>query len=122
MKMKKIVLAILFVSVSKLVIAQTTAEKQLVIFKGITDTAYNGKQLVLYNKTTGDHDSVTVTNGGFEIAVPYKEPTRYMFYSKYELKKKGGYSPYGILISKPGTIHLKADMETLANSVITDAP
>ncbi|MBB6107611.1 Peroxiredoxin [Mucilaginibacter lappiensis] len=120
--MKKIVLAILFVSVSKLVIAQTATEKQLVIFKGITDTAYNGKQLVLYNKTTGDHDSVTVANGGFELSVPYKEPTRYMFYSKYELKKKGGYSPYGILISKPGTIHLKADMETLANSVITDAP
>ncbi|MDN5288119.1 MAG: AhpC/TSA family protein [Mucilaginibacter sp.] len=122
MKLRNFILASVFLGMCNVASAQTAKEKQLVIFKGTTDTAYNGKQLVLYNKITGDHDSVTVANGGFEIAVPYKEPARYMFYSKYELKKKGGYSPYGILISKPGTIHLKADMETLVNSVIADAP
>ncbi|MDN5287781.1 MAG: AhpC/TSA family protein [Mucilaginibacter sp.] len=122
MKTENILMALLVLFISKDALAQANSEKQLVVFKGTTDTAYNGKQLVLYNKTTGDHDSVTVVNGKFEITVPYKEPTRYMFYSKYELKKKGGYSPYGILISKPGTIRFKADMESLANSVIADVP
>lgn len=122
MKIKNIAIGLLFVLSAKCLLAQTNGDKLHVIFKGVTDTIYNGKILILYNKITGDHDSATVVNGGFEISVPYKEPTRYMFYSKYELKKKGGYAPYGILITKPGTINIKADMETLSNSVVADAP
>jgi peroxiredoxin len=118
--MRRILIAMVFLLAGKLSFAQS--ETPLVKFKGTADTAYNGKQVVLYNKMTGDHDSVTVSNGGFEITVPYKEPTRYMFYSKHELKVKGGYSPFGILISKPGTVHLKADMETFTSSVVTGAP
>jgi peroxiredoxin len=118
--MKNILLSLLFLLVGKLGFTQTG--KQLVVFKGTTDTIYNGKKLIIYNKATGDHDSTTVVNGSFEITVTYKEPTRYMFYSQYELKKKGGYAPYGILVTKPGTIFLKADMETLANSVIKNSP
>ena len=120
MKLKKIILILAFLTITSSVFAQIGADKQHVVFKGTTDTAYNGKVLILYNKITGDHDSATVSNGRFEITVPYKEPTRYMFYSKYELKKKGGYAPYGIIITKPGNVNLKADMETLANSVVTD--
>ena len=45
-----------------------------------------------------------------------------MFYSDYERKKKGGYTPYGILVTKPGNIDVKTDMETLANSVVKNAP
>jgi peroxiredoxin len=122
MKIKNILLALMFIAVTGSLFAQSGDSKSSVIFKGRADTVYNGKLLVLYNKITGDHDSVTVANGQFEIVLPYKEPTRYMFYSKYELKKKGGYAPFGIVISKPGTVYIKADMETLANSVITDAP
>lgn len=118
--MKNILLFLLFLSVSKLGFTQTG--KELVVFKGTADTIYNGKKLIIYNKATGDHDSTTVVNGSFEITVTYKEPTRYMFYSQYELKKKGGYVPYGILVTKPGTIFIKTDMETLANSVIKNSP
>ncbi len=104
------------------VFAQITIDKQQVVFKGTTDTAYNGKVVVLYNKVTGDHDSAIVANGRFEISVPYKEPSRYMFYSKYELKKKGGYAPYGIIITKPGNVQLKADMESFSNSIVPANP
>lgn len=122
MKLKNIAIALLLLILAFKLSAQTTAEKQLVVFKGTTDTAYNGKQLVIYNHATGDHDSVTVVNGKFELTVTYKEPTRYMFYSKYEAKKKGGYAPYGILVAKPGPVYIKADMETLANSVVENDP
>jgi peroxiredoxin len=122
MKLKNIIPIIILLVLSGSVLAQTNAQQQKVVFKGTTDTAYNGKLLILYNKATGDHDSVAVVNGAFEISVPYKEPTRYMFYSKYEKEKKGGYSPFGILINKPGVIHLKANMESFTSSVVLDAP
>lgn len=102
--------------------AQTKAPEQMVTITGTADTAYNGKMLILYNNTTAQHDSAMITAGKFFMAVPFKEPTRYFFYSKYELKKKGGYSPYGVIITKPGTIHLKADMESFANTVVANAP
>lgn len=101
---------------------RTATANAAIIFSGTTDTAYNGTMLILYNKITGDHDSVAVKNGKFELTLQFKEPTRYMFYSKYEVKKKGGYSPFGVVVSHPGTYHLKADMESFGNTVATDAP
>ena len=96
--------------------------KQMVVFNGTTDTAYDGQQMVIYNHAIGLHDSATVVNGKFEISALFKEPGRYMFYSKYEMKKKGGYTPYGILVTRPGTVDVKADMETLGNSIVEDDP
>jgi peroxiredoxin len=93
-----------------------------VVFKGTADTTYNGKQVILYNKITNDHDSAVVINGKFEITVTFKEPTRYMFYSKYELKTKGGYAPFGIIVTEPGTVLLKADMASFTNTVVSGAP
>jgi peroxiredoxin len=97
-------------------------DSQSAIFQGTADAKYNGQKLVIYNHAINLHDSVTVVDGKFELRVPFKEPGRYMFYSAYEMKKKGGYTPYGILVTKPGTVDLKADMETLANSVVENDP
>lgn len=122
MKIREMLLPVLLILATATVFAQTSATQQRVVFKGSVDTLYNGTVLVLYNKITNDHDSVQVVNGKFELSVPFKEPSRYMFYSKYELKKKGGYTPYGVLISKPGIVPMKTDMETLSNSSIANAP
>jgi peroxiredoxin len=121
MKNCKFLLITVLLLAPPLIFAQGKAEQPSVRFQGSADTVYNGKMIILYNRATGDHDSATVVNGKFQLTVPYKEPSRYMFYSKYEAKKKGGYAPYGILISKPGTVLFKADMETLANSKIENA-
>jgi peroxiredoxin len=119
--MKKITLNILMLCCGLTALAQEKqAEK--IIFKGSTDTVYNGKVIMMYNRPLGVLDSAKVVNGSFVLTVPYKEPSRYMFYSKYEAKKKGGYAPYGILIANPGTVIMKTDMETIANSVIENAP
>lgn len=69
------------------------AQANKVRFVGTTDTIYNGVKVILYNKATKDHDSAYVKKGHFEITVDYKEPTRYMFYSEYELKKKAVMRP-----------------------------
>jgi len=122
MKNRKYLLMLALFSTPALLFAQTKTDKPQVIFQGTADTVYNGKVLILYNRITNDHDSAIVVNGKFQIALTFKEPTRYMFYSKYEAKKKGGYAPYGIVISKPGTVAFKADMETIANSKIENAP
>lgn len=94
----------------------------IIVFKGTSAAQYDGSVMVIYNKSLGVMDSVTVKNGSFEFSVPYKQPSRYMFISNYEKKKKGGYAPYGILVAQPGIIGFKADLETLANSVISNAP
>lgn len=100
--------------------SQAPADK--IIFKGTADTAYNGRQIVLYNKATKDHDSATVVNGRFELIVKYKEPSVYFFYSKFELAKNHGYAPFGVLVPKAGEVTFKADMESLGKSVIGNDP
>jgi len=122
MKIKTSIFCMLVLLINYAASAQSKDEKNVVVFKGTTGTAYNGGTLVLYNKAMGVHDSVQVADGKFEIVVPYKGPARYMFYSKFELKKKGGYAPYGILISGPGIVQINANMETLSSSVIKNAP
>lgn len=119
MRIKKSILLLVFITLTA---GSLFAQTPRIVFQGTTDTAYNGQIVILYNKITGDHDSATVANGRFEISVPYKEPGRYMFFSRYELKKKGGYAPYGIIVTKPGTVRFKADMESFTGSVVTDNP
>jgi peroxiredoxin len=119
--MKRLKLNILMICCSFAALAQGQTSNQ-VVFKGTTAADYNGSVIVIYNRSLGVMDSAVVKNGSFELSVPYKQPSRYMFMSKYEQKKKGGYAPFGILIANPGTIQFNADMETLANSVIKNAP
>jgi len=118
--MKKSSLILLFCCF--LIIIAKGQIKDAVIFKGTAAPEYNGSVIVIYNRVLGVMDSARIKDGAFEISVPYKQPSRYMFMSKYEQKKKGGYAPYGILIANPGTVIFNADMETLASSVIKNAP
>ncbi|MDB5158015.1 MAG: AhpC/TSA family protein, partial [Mucilaginibacter sp.] len=88
-----------------------------IIFQGTADAKYNGEFVHLYNSTL--HDSAMVANGTFKFKRAFKEPTIYYFYSSFELSTKHGYSPFGILIDHPSTIHFNADMESLSNSKLT---
>jgi peroxiredoxin len=45
-----------------------------------------------------------------------------MFYSKAEVKKKHGYSPWGVLVTKPGEIQLKMAMDSVPASTVSGAP
>jgi len=94
----------------------------LVRFVGTVDPAYNGEEVVIYNRAIGVHDSATVQNGQFVITAPYKEPNRYMFYSKTEAKKKHGYSPWGILVAGPGNVQVKMNMDSIFATTVNGAP
>jgi peroxiredoxin len=119
--MKKASISILMLCCCLTAFAQEkTTEK--IVFKGSADPIYNGAVIVIYNRGVSLVDSAKVENGNFAFTVPYKEPSSYMFYSKYEAKKKGGYMPYGILVAGPETVNIKADMGNIANSVISNAP
>jgi peroxiredoxin len=109
---KKTVLLILLFS------ATLFTQAQEVKFAGTADKKYDGNKVVLYNRATGDHDSATVRDGKFVLTTTFKGSSRYFFYSDYELKTKHGYTPFGIVITKPGTILVKADMENFSASKI----
>jgi thiol-disulfide isomerase/thioredoxin len=117
--MKKIILFIaLIVAVNKLS-AQNAGANNIVI-EGTADAKYNGEYVHIYNNILKEkHDSTIIANGKFSFTRPFKEPTRYMFYSSFEIRTKHGYSPFGILVDYPSVIHLAADMESFTKSKIT---
>jgi thiol-disulfide isomerase/thioredoxin len=98
--------------------AQNAADK-VIIFRGTAGSQYEGDKVVLYNHVTNDHDSAYVKDGRFVITVPFKEPSRYMFYSEFELKKNHHYYPFGILVTEPGEIAIDADIENFPASTIS---
>src|SRR5574338_310912 len=83
---------------------------QDISFTGTADKKYDGNQIVIYNRAEGVHDSAVIKDGKFVITVPFKEPAVFMFYSELERKTTGGYSPYGIMVTEPGTIKINADV------------
>lgn len=118
--MKRLFIATLACAGISGAMAQTKEGK--IVFKGTADTAYNGNMIVLYNNATKDMDSAIIQDGRYEFSVAYKEPSRYMFYSKLEAKKKGGYVPWGILVTKPGDIQIKTNVDSMAGSVVKGSP
>lgn len=94
---------------------------QQIVFAGTADKKYNGSKVVIYNRSVGLHDSAYVKEGKFTFTLPFKEPSQYLFYSDYEKMAKGGYSPYGILVTEPGTVKIRADMENFAATQVSGA-
>lgn len=99
--MKKTILAGLAALLSLSTFAQ-----QKITFKGKVEDIPSGYTVYLYNNVLGVTDSSKVENGKFEIAVPFQHPTRYLFYSSYDIKVKKGHVPFGILIDKPMTVDI----------------
>ena len=116
---KKLILFIALIAAINKVGAQNTGANNIVI-EGTADAKYNGEYVHIYNNVLKEkHDSTIIANGKFSFTRPFKEPTRYMFYSGFEIRTKHGYSPFGILVDHPSVIHLAADMDNFTNSKIT---
>lgn len=114
--MKKILLFILLTTA----ISKTNAQQGIIVIEGTVDPKYNGEFVHIYNNALKDkEDSVVIANGKFLFTKPFKEPTRYYFFSSYEMKTSHGYSPFGILIDHPSTVHLAADMNSFTKSKVT---
>lgn len=101
-----------------LLFASLASYAQDVKFAGTADKKFDGNQIIIYNRS-GLHDSAMIKDGTFDFTVPFKEPGLYMFYSQLEMKNKGGYSPYGILVTEPGIIKIDANVENFSDSKVT---
>ena len=97
------------------------ATAQEIKFAGTADKKFDGNKVIIYNRSVGVHDSAYIKDGKFSFTLPFKEPTRYMFYSDYEKNTKGGYGPWGILVTEPGTIKIEGDIESFSKSKVSGA-
>lgn len=112
-KSKYVIAGLLFTSLA--------SYAQTITFSGTSDKKYDGNQVVIYNRSIDLHDSATIKDGKFTFSLPFKEPSLYMFYSDYERKTKGSYSPFGILVTEPGTVGIAANMESFPGSTVSGA-
>lgn len=106
---------------ASLLFTVVTSYAQELKFAGTADKKFDGNQIVIYNRATATHDSAVIKDGKFEFVLKFQEPSLYMFYSQFELKTKGGYSPYAILVTEPGTISISADAESFSNTKVAGA-
>jgi len=114
--MKKILLFIVLIAT----ISKVGAQQVNIVIEGTADPKYNGEYVHIYNNVLKEkHDSTIIADGKFSFTRPFKEPTRYMFYSSFEIRTKHGYAPFGILVDRPSVIHLDADMESFTKSKIS---
>ena len=104
--------------IAVLLFVSLASPAQDVKFTGTADKKFDGNQIIIYNRS-GLHDSATIKDGRFVFDVPFKEPGLYMFYSQLEMKNKGGYAPYGILVTEPGTIKINADVENFSDAKVS---
>ena len=107
--------------VAGLVLTGMSGYAQQVKITGTADKKFDGNKIIIYNRAVGVHDSAYIKDGKFSFSLPFKEPTRYMFYSDFEKTKNGGYAPYGILITEPGKVKIAADVAAFSKSKITGA-
>lgn len=105
--------------IAVLALMSLTSHAQDVKFSGTADKKYDGNKIIIYNRAVNLHDSAVIKDGRFVFTVPFKEPTLYMFYSQLEAKTNGGYSPYGIMVTQPGTIEINADVLNFSDTKVS---
>lgn len=107
--------------IAGLLLTGLASYSQEIKFAGTADKKFDGNKIIIYNRAVGVHDSATIKDGKFTFLLPFKEPTRYMFYSDFEKTSKGGYGPWGILVTEPGTIKIEGDIESFSKSKVSGA-
>ena len=107
--------------IASLLLTGLASYSQEIKFAGTADKKFDGNKVIIYNRSVGVHDSAYIKDGKFSFTLPFKEPTRYMFYSDFEKTTKGGYAPWGILVTAPGTIIIAGDIESLSKSKVSGA-
>lgn len=104
----------LIIQSAMLLLLSFSAISQDIKFVGTADKKFDGSQIIMYNRSTNGHDSAVIRDGRFSFTVPFQEPSIYFFYSQLEAKKNGGYRPFGIMVTEPGTMTIAADVENFA--------
>lgn len=83
-----------------------TAQTKLII-KGTVKGDTKGYNKVYVYGDSIQQDSVMIENGAFTFSLPWENGMVPVLYNEYEMKEKGGISPYAIVVDKAGTVFLK---------------
>jgi len=111
----------LYSLIGSLLLSHAAFAQEKVIFKGTADPKFNGEKVQLYNSQVRKADTAIIRDGKFEFVLPFKEGDYPYFSSSYELRVNHGYVPFGILVDKPGTINIKARMDSFYLSEVSGA-
>ncbi len=99
--MKKIMLILLLAAGS----IGSMAQKKVIINGTVkTDTKEYNKIYTYGNGVKAD--SALIKNGKFSISVPFEKPFMVLMYAEYTVKSGMMYTPYGLLIDRPGVINI----------------
>ena len=90
---------------------QLSAQSNIVI-KGKFTGPTEGHSVYLYNNITNENDTAKFINGEFTITRKFKVPTRYLFYTTYDIKVNHSYRPYGVLVEGPCEVYIEGDIKT----------
>ncbi|SIO19273.1 peroxiredoxin family protein [Chitinophaga niabensis] len=100
------------------------ANNNTITFKGYfkdRKDSLDNYRVYMYNNVTRQKDSAIIHDGAFEINCDFIYPSRYLFYTEFELRKSGGFLPLAILVDRPGRIEIQASSNSFATSAISGA-
>ncbi|GHE29862.1 TlpA family protein disulfide reductase [Sphingobacterium griseoflavum] len=114
-------LRLIFTLLACTAVTLALAQQQQVVLKGDAgSTDYDGHKIRLYRYSEMPGKDLkleaTVKDGKFEIIAPFTGLGHYVMMSEYESKTNGSYAPYLLLVERPDTIHIQANMGSLAQS------
>lgn len=98
--MKKIIIGVLLLNVGLGLMAQ----KKVVINGTVTGDTKGANQIYVYGNGI-ETDTLYIKDGKFSGSVPFEKPFVFLMYTEFE-SKKGMYSPFPVLVDKPGTVTL----------------
>jgi len=83
-----------------------------VIIKGKISGPADGYVVYLHNTETDTQDSAKIVDGTFTMTQKFTAPTRYLFYSSYDMIVNHGYRPFHVLIDSPCELTIETDIKT----------
>jgi thiol-disulfide isomerase/thioredoxin len=85
---------------------QSSAQKTVTIKGTVNGDLQGHQQIYVYGKGIKS-DTAIISNGQFELTLPFTQPFVPLFYDEYDVKIKKGISPYPVIIDRPGVVYLK---------------
>src|SRR5688572_24879262 len=104
--MKKIAIVALLLTLGSGAGAQKSKPNTVTIIGTVSGDTKGFQKIYFYSRSR-TKDSVAIKDGKFTVVLPYQKPDMELFYTEYDVKQKGMYSPFALLVDRPGVIYLK---------------
>lgn len=92
------------------VAAQRSPADSLTVIGHVTGDT-KGFDTIYFYSSGSPLDSVAIHGNMFEVRFPFHKTSTRLFFTQYEMKSRGGYRPFPLLVDRPGVIHLEMDIK-----------